>query len=189
MEGGEVDAPQVYVLPEWSCYKCDEALADERSLKRHLRSNNCIGIWYVCKRCLDFFDKPSDIKRHQNRKRGCAKAVLGGKIVQASTTSKEIPLEVVTAVRLKRGATDAGGMSSYLDHVAKRGNHQEIKDVLQACNIGELVIFLERVNGVSDDIALFIDIIAVLADYSNTELVSPEKKAILKAFVNFNITL
>jgi len=186
------DAPSVVIMPAWSCYKCGEAFADERSLERHLnsqRSGSCIGVWFVCRRCLNFFDTPSELKRHQSLKRGCAKALLGGKMVKASASGKEVPIEAMTAVRLKKGAQDAGGMPAYLERVVLRGNHQEIQDVLQACTVEDLGVFLDYVQSVADDTALFIDLLAVLSNYGNTEDISPEKRAKIRPFVELNITL
>ena len=182
----------VLIVPLWSCYKCGEPFSDERSLQRHLTSKtigSCIGVWYVCRRCLEFFDKPSVLRRHQGLKRGCAKAVLGGKTIHHTTTADSVPLEAMVAVRLKRGAEDAGGMMPYLQHVVNRGNHQEMRDVLQACSVSELDVLLGYVQTASDDTALFIDLLAQLSDFSNTEDVSPEKRAKLKDFVNRNVTL
>lgn len=183
---------KIVEVPLYECYKCDEVFSDERTLKRHIRANRCIGVWYVCKRCLNFFDTPSDLKRHQSLKRGCAKAVLSGKVV--STASKmgavaNVPIEALAAVRLQKGADDAGGMTSYLENVAKRGDHHEVTSVLLVCSLDELDQLLSHISSLSDDTALFIDLLAVLSDYSNTDDVSPEKRAKLRAFVDLNVRL
>jgi hypothetical protein len=101
----------------------------------------------------------------------------------------EVPHEVMTAIRLHKGAEDAGGLEDYLKRVAFRGNHQEIQDVLQACTLEDLDVFLEYVQSVADDTALFIDLLAVLSDFGNAEDTSPEKRAKIRPFVDRNVTL
>ena len=39
------------------------------------------------------------------------------------------------------------------------------------------------------DSGAFIDMLAVLSDFSNTDMVSPEKRAVIKMFVSQNVTL
>ena len=177
-------------IDNWDCYKCSESFSDKHSLDRHnKRSGSCIGVWYVCKRCLDFFDKPSELRKHQSLKRGCSKAVLSGKIIKVSV---DIPFEAMATVRLKRGAEDAGNMMTYLEHVVARGNHQEMRDVLQACSIVDIHQLIVSIGKLADDVdktGLFIDLLAILSDFSNAGGTSPEKKALLQQFIDENIVL
>ena len=172
------------VLPTYVCRKCDADFPDDRALKRHLRRRQgCIGMWYVCKRCLQFFNTPSEIKLHQDRKRRCKPAAI---------CAPGIPREAVLKLRLQKGAEDAGSMRQYLQRVINRADNHELCDVLDVCTLDELDELLTLLLKYGDDpsqTATFIQLLAMLSNYSNGEQISPEKRAMMKHYVDTNVTL
>ncbi len=58
------------------CYRCGKLYKSNKTLEKHLKDVPfCVGVIYVCKRCLQPFDNLTKLKRHQHNKKNCLKFV------------------------------------------------------------------------------------------------------------------
>jgi hypothetical protein len=179
---------EVQVLPQHYCPKCDHSFGTDKGLAVHLRKGGCIGMWFVCKRCMRAFDTLSAIKAHQDRKRVCQPPIQATSRA-ATTTELEIPVQ---RLRLLKGAHDAGNMRTYFDHVAQRAENNELTDCLEATEYSELEWLLEAIEKLKAEPTTsyaFVEVLAQVADFANQSFTSPEKRALIRAFVSRHTTL
>ena len=162
------------------CPKCGETF---KNLKHHLekiKKKSCIGVWYVCKRCGEFFEFESALLRHQSTKSVC-------ELRTSTPLQPDIPREMSAPIRYLKAINDCGSKQEYLQRAVKRGLKQELLNVMEACSLDDLAAIFDAVQK-SYPAHLF-KILAVMSDFANQETVSLEKRAMIREFVDRNVTL
>lgn len=172
--------------PKVSCNKCGKGFADDYSLARHRtqRSKGCGGVWYVCQRCLEYFDKASAIKQHQAKTKQCQQRMFSDEDVH----KRQPPKELVNKLRLRKGKDDAGSVEAYYNNVIARANKAEVVCVLEACDIKEFDVIFSIIEREASS-ANALTVVSILANFANEIDVSPEKSALIKRFVAHFTTL
>jgi len=161
------------------CYKCGAEFDRERAWRYHMRMVDCVGTWYVCKRCCAVFDTPSAIKKHHSLRRGCPRLLIDA---QPTNTA-------LARLRYKKAIADYNGdTKAYMHASIKRGDHKEITDIIEACSLVDLRIFFELLNSEPDDAKLY-DLLGAIVDFANLSTTSLEKRARIKAFAATKITI
>jgi hypothetical protein len=171
-----------------SCDKCGAKFADERALKNHHRrlQGKCMGAWYVCKRCTRFFDRPSELDRHQATKIPCTLHVTTPVVASASPVGP--PPEVAAWIRYEKAIWDAGSAKLYLQRAIRRRDESEINNILEACSLQDLQMFLDLFSQEIDDTAR-IKVLAQMSNFANQNNVSLEKRTLIRHFVDENVSL
>ncbi len=163
------------------CPKCGKSFIDVQHHLEKAKKRSCIGFLFVCKRCGQIFDNESRILCHQTTKLICERLV---------TVQTDIPREIAVRIRYLKAIEDCGTVSNYLARVVKRGLKCEVTNVLESCSLDELhVIFQLLVHCETKKPAHFFKIISVMSDFANEISVSLEKRAVIREFVDRNITL
>ena len=187
-EGGAIDECLADNADKPKCEKCGKIFADEYSLKHHMekRTTSCIGIWYVCRRCLQCFKSASLIKIHQQQQKLCIPPNF--EEPTPHTTTAMPPPELIKSLKLRKGAYDNGTMEAYLQRVIKRRNATEMRNVLEAVNISELYLMLKLIRELPNRSGI-IDCLAHISSFANMPTTSPEKHATIQEFVAEQTTM
>ena len=92
--------------------------------------------------------------------------------------------DTVNRLKLRKGVNDVGSVHGYFHNVIKRGDQTEVHNTLDACSLTDLAVFQ---NIVEEQMAF--DVLGQMANFANKPDISPEKVAIIKAFILKNTTL
>jgi hypothetical protein len=175
-------------IEECRCNRCNKVFSDPKALKHHhsIRELSCIGMWYVCKRCLQHFDTPSTIRAHQSRKKVCSPNGAAVDNADDNGTSHS-----VKALLLHKGAQDAGSTIEYFRHAVIRSDKAELMSILDICSLADIDSVFEVLKELkrNDRDGLVITALGVLAEFANKPRTSPEKAAKIRAFVIENTIL
>lgn len=166
------------------CPKCDAHVTD---LPRHLKQRkSCIGAWYVCKRCTEPFETESKLTRHQSRKQVC-------QLRPKTPASGLVPKELAASLRYQKAIYDNnmnGDPIDYLRRAIKRRDPIELANVLEAATLTDLeVLFLCLQRQANRDNQQDYNVLGLMSDYANGGTVSLEKRALIRNFVDQNVSL
>lgn len=80
-----------------------------------------------------------------------------------------------------------GDPTEYLRHVVQRRDKAEVLNVLEAASLGDLEILFQLIVHPTHN--LDYALLAIMSDFSNGDTVSLEKRALIRQFVDQNVSL
>jgi hypothetical protein len=56
---------------DWECNWCSCYFSSKQALQKHQEKGVCMKKGYICMRCLQLWNTPSELRRHQTSQRKC----------------------------------------------------------------------------------------------------------------------
>jgi len=69
----EEEEPPREPREEWVCDWCSGRMSSKQALQKHQDKGVCLKKGYLCLRCLQLWQTPSELQRHQTSQRKCKK--------------------------------------------------------------------------------------------------------------------
>lgn len=154
--------------------------------RRHEASKfGCVGIIYLCQRCLAAFPSLAKVRRHQRRKRLCPRHNVcerEGRQPYVLPPVRRCEIRYAAAVR------DCGGDArQYLRGALRRGQQNELVGCFTACTMSDFTWLVTQMRGYRRTDPHTQRLMMAAVDYIKQEENSPERAHRLKAFLEANL--